>query len=199
MNFLDIAQNRYTTKVYDSEKQIREDKVERLKEVLRLSPSSINSQPWKFFFISDKEMKKKLAEVSYFNEHKIKDASLLVVFAAMDDVAEFEVHVKRDLPEGAVAYYNNNIKSLPETTVKSWMQNQVYLSLGFFLSACAAMEIDSTSMEGIQQKEYDEILQLDGYKTLFAVALGYRKSNDSNQPAITPKLRRKTEDIIVSI
>lgn len=199
MNFLDIAQSRYTTKVYDSAKQIPQEQIEKLKEVLRLSPSSINSQPWQFFFISDKETKKKLAEVSYFNEHKINDSSLLVVFAAMDDIDKFEIHVKRDLPEGAVAYYNNNIKSLPEATVRSWMQNQVYLSLGFFLSACATMGIDSTPMEGIQQKEYDKILKLNGYKTLFAVALGYRKSDDSNQPSITPKSRLNADDVIVSI
>ena len=42
MNFLSIAQNRYTTKMYNG-KCIPEDTLNQLKEILRLSPSSINS------------------------------------------------------------------------------------------------------------------------------------------------------------
>lgn len=44
MSFLDLAKNRYTTKIY-SDKKIDANKIEELKEILRLSPSSINSQP----------------------------------------------------------------------------------------------------------------------------------------------------------
>ena len=47
MNFLNLAQNRYTTKMYNG-KRIPEDTLNQLKEILRLSPSSINSQPWQF-------------------------------------------------------------------------------------------------------------------------------------------------------
>lgn len=60
MSFLDIAQNRYTTKKYDPNRQIPEEKIRQLKEIIRLSPSSINSQPWKFVFISDKKEKKEI-------------------------------------------------------------------------------------------------------------------------------------------
>ena len=53
MSFLSIAQNRYTTKMYNG-KRIPEDTLNQLKEILRLSPSSINSQPWQFVFVGDK-------------------------------------------------------------------------------------------------------------------------------------------------
>ena len=52
MNFLELAKNRYTTKSYRNEK-ISEDKIQKLKEILRLAPSSINCQPWKFYFIDN--------------------------------------------------------------------------------------------------------------------------------------------------
>lgn len=199
MNFLEIAQKRYATKVYNSEKQIPVEVVEKLKEALRLSPSSINSQPWQFIFVSDKETKQKLAKASYFNEHKVDDASLVVVFAVLDDLDKLEAHVNNNLPEGSIAYYNGQVKNLPEAEIKAWLQNQVYLSLGFFLSASAAMDIDSTPMEGIERDKYDEILKLNGYKSVLAVSLGYRRADDSNQPSITPKSRLNTEEIIVSI
>src|SRR5690606_39692714 len=55
MNFLDIAKRRYTTKRYTNNEKIEEDKINTLKHILRLSPSSINSQPWRFIFVSDEE------------------------------------------------------------------------------------------------------------------------------------------------
>lgn len=199
MNFLDIAENRYTTKKYNPNKKITEEKIEDLKKILRLCPSSINCQPWKFIFISDEKLKKKLAEVSYWNEHKIKEASHLVIFTAIDDIAKLENQMKPYLPEGSITFYNEFIKTLPEPGIKSWMQHQVYLSLGFFLSACACMEIDSTPMEGINKEKYAEIVKTGEYKPLFAVAIGYRDENDQNQPSISPKSRLSIEKIIQSL
>ncbi len=199
MSFLDLAKSRYTTKKFDLEKKISDVEINKLKEILRLSPSSIDSQPWKFVFVSDDKVKNELAAVSLFNEHKVQDASHLVVFYAIDDVKIFEDRVVQNYPEGAVAYYKNNIKPRPESEIKIWMAHQVYLSLGFFLSACASMEIDSTPMEGINFQEYARILPLKGYRPLFAVALGYRSDDDPNQPSITPKSRLALDDIIQSI
>jgi nitroreductase/dihydropteridine reductase len=199
MTFLDLANSRYTTKKYNSIVKISEEKIEQLKEIVRLSPSSINSQPWKFSFVSDKIIKQKLASVSYFNEQKINEASHLVVFSSIDDLEAFEEQIRLNLPEGAVGYYNQFVKSQSEMEIKSWLQHQVYLSLGFFLSACASMEIDSTPMEGIQSAAYREILNLDGYKPLFAVAIGARDDQDANQPSVKAKSRLSLVTIIQSI
>ncbi|TWI18848.1 nitroreductase family protein [Sphingobacterium siyangense] len=170
-----------------------------MKEILRLSPSSINSQPWNCYFVADEKTKQALASVSFFNEQKINEASHLVVFSVIDDILLFEKQITENLPEGSVIYYKNMVKPLPEAAIKSWLQHQVYLSLGFFLSACASLEIDSTPMEGIKTEEYDKILKLEGYKTLFAVAIGYRNPEDSNQPSVKPKLRLALEKVVKSI
>lgn len=196
MDFITLAQNRYTTKKYDASKKIAEDKIEALQEILRLSPSSINSQPWQFIFVSDEAVKNQLAAVSFFNEEKIKQASHLVVFCATRNIDHFENQIHKNLPEGAVGYYNQFIKSLPESEIHSWLQHQVYLSLGFFLSACASMSIDATPMEGIQPDAYDQILGLKDYASLFAVAIGYRDEQDANQPSIKSKSRLPLEEVI---
>lgn len=199
MNFLEFAKNRYTTKRYNPERKIDDEKINQLKEIIWLSPSSINSQPWHFIFVSDEKSKEALASVSHFNQQKINEASHLIVFSAIDSVEKFEERIRQNLPEGSINYYNNFLKPLPETAIKSWLQHQVYLSLGFFLSACASLGIDSTPMEGIKTEEYDKILQLNGYKTLFAVAIGYRNTEDTNQPSVKPKSRFPLEQIIKSI
>ncbi|MFK7050626.1 Oxygen-insensitive NAD(P)H nitroreductase [Flavobacterium columnare] len=196
MDFINLSKNRYTTKMYNTQQKISDYEIEQLKEILRLSPSSINSQPWKFIIVSNDKTKNQLAEVSYFNEQKIKEASHLVVFCAINDIPTFENQINKNLPEGAVGYYNQFIKPLPEFEIKSWLKHQIYLSLGYFLSACASMKIDSTPMEGIKCDEYDQILNLKNYSTLFAVAIGYRDENDPNQPHIKSKSRLQMEEIV---
>ena len=199
MDFLDLAKSRYTTKKYDSSKKISDDKIEELKEILRLSPSSIDSQPWEFIFISDEKLKKELAAVSLFNQHKVEDASHIVVFNSIDNIKKFEERLNTYLAEGSIAYYNNILKAQPEADRIKWMQHQVYLALGFFLAACPSLGIDSTPMEGINVDEYRKILKLDDYKPLFAVAIGYRNSADDNQPSITPKSRLPLDVVIKTI
>ena len=66
MNFLSIAQNRYTTKMYNG-KRIPEDTLNQLKEILRLSPSSINSQPWQFVFVGDERKNEVFAHTCELN------------------------------------------------------------------------------------------------------------------------------------
>lgn len=52
MEVLELAKARYAAKKYGSNKRIPQETVDALKEVLRLSPSSINIQPWKFTFVT---------------------------------------------------------------------------------------------------------------------------------------------------
>ncbi len=199
MDFLNLMENRYTTKMYDATKTVPETKIEDLKRILRLCPSSINSQPWKFTIVSEGKIKDALAEQSLFNEARVKGASHLIVFSAVNNITFFENQINTNLPEGAVGYYNQFIKPLGEAQIKNWFANQVYLSLGVFLSACASMKIDATPMEGIKLDEYAKILKLENHMPLFAVAIGYRDKNDSNQPAVKPKLRLNIETVIQTI
>lgn len=198
MSFLNLAKNRYTTKTY-SDKKIDTNKIEELKEILRLSPSSINCQPWHFTFVGNPEVKEKLAKVSFFNEQKIREASHLVVFSVIDNLEKFEEIITNNLHPLAVDYYKNAIKSRGNEIAKYWLEKQVYISLGYFLTACASEGIDSTPMEGLIGSEYDKILNNNGYRTLFAVAIGYRNKEDGNQPYITPKSRLPLGDIISEI
>ena len=198
-NFLELAENRYTTKHYDDSRKVSDADIQALKEILRLSPSSINSQPWRFYVVSDDKIKAELADASYFNKNKILNSSHLVVFCVVDDLNLFEDQITKNYPEATVAYYKQNVKLQPEANIKNWLSRQVYLSLGFFLSACASMNIDSTPMEGIDLNSYSAILKTDGFKPLFAVSIGYRAEDDSNQPSVTPKQRLKLDDVVYSI
>ncbi|MEZ4799350.1 MAG: nitroreductase family protein [Flavobacteriales bacterium] len=198
-SFIELSKERYSTKKYKDSEVVSSEHIAELKEILRMTPSSINSQPWKFTFVSNSEIKSQLAKVSFFNEQKINEASHLVVFSVVDDLDVFEAQIQKHLPAGAVGYYQQFLKPKDQKEIKSWLEHQLYISLGFFLSACATMGIDSTPMEGIQSEAYASILKQDGYKPLFAVSIGYGHPEDPNHPTKRPKSRIPMDEVVVEI
>lgn len=199
MSFLNKMEQRYTTKKYNSSKKINKKNIEELQEIVRLTPSSINSQPWNFTFVSDAETKERLSKVSWINTEKVIDSDTVVVFSRINDLSLFEKQIEANLPKGAVDYYKEFVKPKPEQEIKAWFDKQVYLALGTFLSACAEMGIDSTPMEGIEPEQYDAILGNNGYATLVAVAIGYRDPDDFNQPSKKPKSRLKLNEVVKTV
>ncbi|MBD8084105.1 nitroreductase family protein [Chryseobacterium sp. GCR10] len=197
MSFLQKMKNRYTVKKYNAEGEIDAEQIEELKEILKLSPSSINSQPWNFVFVTSKEIKEQLSEVSFHNTAKVIESKLVIVFQVLKSVEDFETQIEENLPEMAVNYYKSMVQPHGEEYIKNWMAKQVYISLGVLLSACAEMGIDCTPMEGIKSAEYDEILQNRKYESLFAVAIGQKSEADKNQPIYTPKRRLETNKVVL--
>lgn len=199
MNILALIQKRYTAKKYNSNKSIPQEKIEELKEILLLAPSSINCQPWKFTFVQNLEMKSKLASVSMHNTEKINQAQLLVIFSVVDDLEAFQQVVDNEFPAFRKEMYQKIKSSHTEAELKNWMAKQVYISLGVGLTACAAMGLDSTAMEGIETDKYKEILDMTTYQPLFAMAVGYGSDDDTNRLEISPKTRRSLVDVVDTI
>lgn len=196
MRFLENMKERFTTKEYDNKAKIALYKIEQLEEILQLCPSSINSQPWKFFFVTDLEIKQKLAKASLFNEQNVIDCDTLVVFTRIDNISLFEKQLSEEMNEDFIQYYNQYIKTKSQNSIRHWFEKQVYLSLGIFISACADLKIDTTPMEAIKNFEYDSILELKDYHTIAAVAIGYENRRDRNQHCKKAKLRRNFHHII---
>ena len=199
MNILELIQKRYTAKHYNVNKAIPQEKIDDLKEILRLTPSSINIQPWKFTFVQNPEIKAKLASVSMHNEEKINQAQLLVVFSVVDDLDAFQKVVDNELPTARGVWYNQIKASMSEEDLKTWLSKQVYIALGVGLTASISLGLDSTAMEGIESDKYMEILNMTAYKPLFAMAVGYGSEDDFNRIEITPKSRRSLENVIETI
>ena len=199
MNILDLIRKRYSAKKYNAEKAIPQEKIEELKEILRLTPSSINIQPWKFTFVQNPEIKAKLASVSMHNEEKINQAQLLVVFSVADDLDAFQKVIDNEFPQVRKEMYNKMKTYKSKADLKIWLSQQVYIALGVGLTASAAMGLDSTAMEGIASDKYMTILNMKEYKPLFAVAVGYGSEDDVNRIENTPKSRRLLVNVIETI
>lgn len=185
---------RYAVKVFDSNKKISDKEFHTLKESLRLSPSSYGLQPWKFIVVENKDVREKLKAVSW-NQTQVTDASHYIVFTALDKIDEDYVakYVKdmadtRDLPmESLKPFHDLMVKNIVEGGQKknfgAWAQRQAYIAMGQLTLASALLNVDTCCLEGLSGSDYDKILDLENspYKTVAAVALGYRSADDKYQ------------------
>ena len=195
MDIIKLLQSRYTTKVYDPSFRLSEEQLAIIKEILRLSPSSINSQSWAFELIEDEALKSVLGEESRSNLERVKQASLLIVFYTYRDVETF-IKERIDTQEAPVqTYFYNYVASQGRDAIQAWQTHQVYIALGVLLTSLASMGLDSTPMEGLNVDKYDEILGREKYRPVLAVLVGRHAEDDFNHPSRKNKQRRN--DVIV--
>ena len=217
MNITEIVNNRYSAKEFDATKKISDADFQQIKDVLRLSPSSVNLQPWHFLIADTQEGKERIAKGTQgffkFNTPKVLDASHVIVIAARTDANEdymnsileqedqdgrFAAQEFKDQMHGGRMLFANihryDLKDLPH-----WMEKQVYLNMGALLLGAAALGIDACPMEGVDVKALDEEFSLreKGFTALAVVSLGYRKDSDFN--AKLPKSRFPEETVITQL
>lgn len=205
-NLIESLNWRYATKEFDSTKKVSDKDLETLIESLRLSASSFGLQPWKFFIISNKEVKEQLLPHSW-NQKQVVDCSHHIVFCAPSSFGDTDIDrfltstaEQRNAPLETLDGYGKMMKGFlankSEEQKYEWMKNQIYIALGSFLVSCAHMGIDSCPMEGIIQSKYDETLGLKekGWRSVVACPIGYRSSDDKY--ANLAKVRYSAKDII---
>lgn len=199
---------RYATKVFDSTKKVPEEKLELLLESLRLSPSSIGMQPWKFVLITKKAIRKELYRLS-MEQSQIVDASHLILLCSLRNINATHVNhlveLDKDQNNGAShleafkPYMISFIESKPRDEVKEWMAQQVYIALGFLLETCALLHIDACPMEAFDHVKANKLLTLSKYgvESRVAVAIGYRSEKDAYSKI--KKLRFPKEEVVITI
>lgn len=199
MEFNEIVQKRYATKLFDG-KGLPQAKVDKLMEMIRYAPSSFNIQPWAIKVINNAEIKEKLKAASW-NQPQITSCSHLLVFCADKnikqkiDLLESSMISSGASPESIKSYVEmmrGFEKNLTEEQKLSWAQRQLYLALGNALNGAKSLGFDSCPMEGFDPKEYSKILELpDNIVPTALCPIGYA----SDKP--NPKLRFSKEEVFI--
>lgn len=198
---------RYAVKRFDPNKKISEGDWHALTESLRLTPSSYGMEPWRFLVIQKPELREKLKAVSW-KQSQVTDASHFVVFVTKEVVTESDVDGYLERVVKARGSTLESLEGLKTMLMKNlvagmtpdeslhWSQRQSYIAMGFLMETAALMKIDTTPMEGLDPREYDRILGIEGsgWRTVAAVALGYRSVEDKYQTA--KKVRCTSDEII---
>lgn len=213
-NIIEAMNWRYSTKEFDANKKISAADFQSLKDILRLSPSSTNIQPWHFVIADDEAGKARIAKGTQgmfdFNTAKVKDASHVIIFCSRiyaDDEFLHEVLDKEDT-DGRFAEPKFkeqmhqvrkmflDIRRYEQKDEPHWLVEQVYLNMGALLLGAATLGIDAVPMEGADLKALDEEFELrsKGYTAVAVISLGYRSEDDFN--ADLPKSRLSEASII---
>jgi len=167
MEFKEIVQKRYATKTFDG-KPIPQNKVDELLEIIRLSCSSLNIQPWKIKIITDHKIKEQLAPVSW-NQPQITTCSHLLVFCADSDLIgkahALENHLiknggTKESLKGYMEMVHGVVDNMNKEQSTAWAQRQLYLAVGNAVNGAKSLGFDSCPMEGFNAIEYSKILNL---------------------------------------
>ncbi len=210
MDFLELSEQRYTTKHYDVNRKILKEDLDKLLEILRLTPSAVNLQPWYFFVgSSDKATDLIRPAILDFNHARLDGCSHFVVLCAKTAISqdEFSAITKKEDSDGR--YPKVEIKNTVDEHRRyfakmhedlgdfcEWTAKQTYLAMAALLYGAASMGIDSTPIEGMDYQKCDEILKLKdkSLRSIGIVTLGYRAQDDSN--ALRPKSRLDKEQVM---
>lgn len=206
---------RKTCKKYDADKKVSEDDLEVLFEAMRLSASSINSQPWKFLVIDSDDarerMHKTFANQHQYNQPHVFESSQIILFAhnpryTRDDYAKVvdqQIEDGRIKPEdrekGFAGFKFAELNTDETGNTACWTKAQTYLAFGNTLHTLARLKIDSTPIEGIDIELVNEGFkkELDGYQCDVALAIGYHHEEDFN--AKLPKSRLKMDELLMRL
>lgn len=213
MNIREIAQSRYSTKVFDPNRQIPEALFDEIKALLRFSPSSVNSQPWHFVIASSEAGRARLRrgtqEAFLFNDAKLLNASHVILFCSKTEIdSDYMAHLlareeadgrfsdptfKQTVQQGRSTFVNLHRYALKDA--QHWMEKQLYLNMGTVLLGAGALGIDAVPIEGLDTQALNQEFNLleQGYSAVAMVALGYRSGDDFN--AKLPKSRLAEEEI----
>lgn len=63
-DFLQLVASRQSDRAYDMSRAVEPEKLERILEAARLSPSACNAQPWRFVVITDPELSVKVGKAT---------------------------------------------------------------------------------------------------------------------------------------
>lgn len=213
MNLNDILNTRYATKKFAPTKRLTDEQFEQVKALLRLSPSSVNSQPWHFVLASSAEGKARLAkgaEGAYAANHpKIMEASHVVLFCAKTDISDAYLQKVTDQEDADGRFPKPEAKEMALKVrgfyadlhrkewddVACWTQKQVYLNIGNLLLGAGMLGIDAVPIEGVDLEVLNQEFDLpnQGLTAVAVVALGFHAEDDFN--AQLPKSRFSEDEL----
>lgn len=185
MELLDALHWRYATKSMNG-KVVPQEKLDAILEAAHLAPSSSGLQPFEIIVISNQELKQKIGPIA-FDQPQISDCSHLLVFAAWDNYTVERINEvfdrtlkERGLPEDRMDDYKKRLISayIPRPAEINFQHaaRQAYISFGMAIAAAAELKVDTTPMEGFDNTQLDEFLNLRerGLRSVVILPLGYR-------------------------
>lgn len=206
MNLVECLNWRHAAKSMNGA-PVPEEKLARILEAIRLTPTSSGLQPFEIRVISSYGMKSQIRSIA-MDQRQVQECSHLLVFAAWDRFTPQRIDFMFDLTntqrgsvntglEGYRAFLHEKFAQMDDEAHFIQASKQVYIALGSALIAAAAERVDSTPMEGFDPDALDKLLGLreQRLRSVVIMPIGYRNpENDWNAGLV--KVRRPLDQLV---
>ena len=174
MNFTEIAENRQSCRSYDARREVEQEKLDRILESARLSPSACNGQPY-FITVCKGETAEKVAHaVQGMGMNKFaSDAPVMLVISEKPYVKTAALGAKLK---------NNDYRSI-----------DIGILAAYITAEATAQGLGTCILGWLDDAEIREICELDETVRL-VITLGYAKADDKLRAK-----KRKDMDGLVNI
>lgn len=209
MKLLEDLKWRYATKKFDHNIEVSPEEIDVIKQSIQLAATSYGLQLFKVIDVKNKSIREKLLPASW-NQKQVIEASHLFVFCNYIDVEDINIdaymRLKAEIQslkiedlKGYAGFIKDTLSAISQEKKQVWMAKQTYIALTNAMTACAALKIDSTPMEGFSPKSYSDILNLEskGLQASLVLAIGYRSEEDKTQ--YSKKVRKPIKDLFETI
>lgn len=192
MEFKQLVVERYASRKYTARK-VEDEKMRQLREIVRLTPSTFNLQPWKIKVIDDGKLKDQLASLAFGGDAQVATCSHLLVLCAnteLDSLIDKNVEgmKKAHVPEEFIIRYQTDLQDMLCHAFygQKWLvesQKNVYLMAASVVYGAKSLGIDSCIMQGFDAVGFSKVLDIPSrlVPTLL-VTLGY--SADRPMPKV---------------
>jgi len=210
MSLIEDFKWRHAVKAFDPSQRVEEEKIDKIIEATRLTPTSSGLQGFKVILVENQEVKDKLVKGA-LNPDCMKECSHVIVFAAWDKYTAERIEQRfdfttdeRELPKGRFSRYTEMLKDhYAKQTEQSQFEHlarQTYIAMGFALAEAAALKVDTCPIEGFDNEYLDKVLKLreQGLRSVSLIYIGVADPK-RDWVASMKKVRISTEDFLVKI
>ncbi len=183
MNFTDLQLKRRSVRHYQN-KPLNEKDINKLKEVINASPTSMNGQQFSAIFIQDEQSRKAISDITGGQKH-ILEAPLFILF-----LADF------NRIEAATEIYNTNNKldkklEITTDTIDSLLYSFVDATIAAQSTVDAAISLDiSTCFIGAIRRNAKAVQKLLNLPKYVLPVVGLTIGYSSNLMEIKPKINK---------
>ncbi|MFX3623840.1 MAG: nitroreductase family protein [Ectobacillus sp.] len=164
LSVTEAIKSRHSIRQYTGEPIPQED-LDHILELVRLSPSAWNLQPWRLHVVTDAKLKEQLQEAAYGQQQVTSAPVVIIVISDTEDMlATLPDTIHPGLPperkQEEIAKLSSFFHNMGIEERAQWGLTQANIALGFLLIAAQGLGYSSVPMLGFDQEKVRELLRI---------------------------------------
>lgn len=174
---INIMKERFACRNYTDEK-LSDELIKKIIDLARLSPSSLDMQPWQIYALSGKNLNT-LSQIC-LNQSQVATCSHALVLAAHTDLrgddkffSEFITQKDAASRTKYLSFIGDRFNNMSDEQIYAYASNQCYMLAANLVNIAFELGVKSCMIGGFNREACDEFLKLDdSLKSVLVITLG---------------------------